>query len=96
MARTDEEIVGILLELYAENFGGKEGQRFLISWGDMRSLYGFYKLFYSRFYRLEEAAIKNDCTCGTLVKATMGILLLLSRRGLLTGGDMFRNGSSNV
>lgn len=59
MARTDEEVVGILLELYADNFGGKEGHRFLISWGDIRSLYGFYKLFFSRFYRLEEAAMKE-------------------------------------
>ncbi|RJR47671.1 MAG: hypothetical protein C4567_00895 [Deltaproteobacteria bacterium] len=56
MPRTDEEVVDILLELYAENFGGKEGQRFLISWEDLRSVYGFEKLFYSRFNRLEEAA----------------------------------------
>jgi hypothetical protein len=59
MARTDEEVVDILLELYADNFGGKEGQRFLISWEGIRSIYGFEKLFYSRLNQLEEAAVKK-------------------------------------
>jgi len=56
MPRTDEEVVDILLELYADNFGGKERQRFLISWEGIRSIYGFGKLFYSRFNRLAETA----------------------------------------
>ena len=56
MARTDQEVVEKLLELYEENFGGKEGQRFLIPWGDIRSLYGFHKMFESRFARLAELA----------------------------------------
>ena len=46
------------MKLYADHFGGKERQRFLISWGDVRSLYGFRKLHESRFARLTEAA--ND------------------------------------
>jgi hypothetical protein len=56
MARSDDEVVKKLRELYAEPFGGKKGQRFLIAWGDLRSLYGFRKLFESRFARLAELA----------------------------------------
>lgn len=59
MPRTEEEVVDILLELYEDKFGGKEGQRFLISWEGIRSIYGFIKLFYSRFNLLEEAAINK-------------------------------------
>ena len=56
MARTDDQVVGILLEIYDATFGGKSGQRYLIRWSDLRSLYGFRKLFVSRFARLREAA----------------------------------------
>lgn len=56
MARSDDEVIQELLELYGEAFGGKEGARFLIAWGDLRSLYGFRKLFESRFGRLAELA----------------------------------------
>ena len=54
MARTDEEVIAELRVLYRENFGGKESQRFLISWGGLRDIYGFQKLFESRFGTLAE------------------------------------------
>jgi hypothetical protein len=56
MARSDDEVVSKLLEIYDEEFGGRKKQRFLISWGDLRTLYGFRKLFESRFARLAECA----------------------------------------
>lgn len=57
MARTDEQVAGILEELYKTEFGGKTGQRYLISWADIRTLYGFERLFLSRFDRLGEVAM---------------------------------------
>ena len=59
MPRTDEEVIQILKDIYAEKFGGKDGQRFLISWADLRTVYGFQKLYSSRFYRLAEIAPEN-------------------------------------
>jgi hypothetical protein len=56
VARSDDDVVQKLLELYREAFGGKQNQRFLIAWSDLRSLYGFRKLFESRFARLAERA----------------------------------------
>jgi hypothetical protein len=56
VARSDDEVIQVLREIYAENFGGKEDQRFLISWGDLRAIYGFRKLFNSRFEQLVEVA----------------------------------------
>lgn len=60
MARRHEEIIEILGELYEAEFGGKENQRFLISWADLRSLYGLSRLFPSRVKRLTEQAIESD------------------------------------
>jgi hypothetical protein len=59
MPRTDDDVIQVLLELYADAYGGKEDQRFLIAWGDLRSVYGCHKLGYSRFDRLAEAAIEQ-------------------------------------
>lgn len=59
MSRTDEDVAKILVELYAAKFGGRQNQRFLISWSDIRSLYGFDKLFTSRIESLMEAAMKQ-------------------------------------
>lgn len=56
MARTDIEVVDVLLALYDDTFGGKSGQRFVIAWSDLRSIYGFAKLFGSRFEQLAQIA----------------------------------------
>lgn len=56
MPRTDDEVVVELRKIYREEFGGAENQRFLISWADLRDLYGFGKLFASRFAGLVEIA----------------------------------------
>ena len=53
------QVVEVLRQFYAEKFGGKTGQRFLISWGDLRAIYGFRKLFSSRFYQLAEIAFEK-------------------------------------
>jgi hypothetical protein len=57
MARTDEQVASILRDIYNTEFGGKARQRFLISWGDIRAIYGFGRLEMSRFERLAEAGI---------------------------------------
>ena len=59
MARTDDEVVSILREIYVADFAGKERQRFLISWADIRTLYGFGRLTMSRFALLTEAAMRR-------------------------------------
>jgi hypothetical protein len=56
MARTDVEVVKILVEIYKAEFGGKENQRYLIGWADVREIYGFQKLFDSRFLQLRDEA----------------------------------------
>jgi hypothetical protein len=59
MARTDKQVVQILLKLYEENFGGKSSQRFLISWADLRDIYGRENLLPSRFDQLRETACEK-------------------------------------
>jgi hypothetical protein len=59
VARTDDEVIDELRKIYVEEYGGKERQRFLISWADLRSLYGSAKLFESRFERLAERAAER-------------------------------------
>lgn len=59
MPRTDDEVASILLELYNQEFGGKTRQRYLLSWADVRTLYGFGRFAMSRFDRLVEAAVKK-------------------------------------
>ena len=60
MARTDDEVIDELRLIYAERFSGKSRQRFLISWSDIRALYGFKKLFATRFARLVERAYERN------------------------------------
>ena len=60
MARTDDDVVGIIREIYDETFAGKAKQRYLIAWPDIRVLYGFGSLFASRFQSLSEAALKRQ------------------------------------
>jgi hypothetical protein len=57
MARSDLEVAVILNKIYSEKFGGKTGTRYLITWTDIRSIYGYGKLYTSRFELLKEAAM---------------------------------------
>ena len=59
MPRSDEEVATILSNIYNAEFGGKKKQRFLISWSDIRALYGFGKLTQSRFGKLDEASLQK-------------------------------------
>ena len=59
MARTDDEVIEELRSIYREDFAGKENQRFLISWSDLRSLYGFRRLENGRFERLAMRAYER-------------------------------------
>jgi hypothetical protein len=81
MARTDEEVIQILRDIYAESFGGKVGQRFLISWGDLRAIYGFRKLFSSRFYQLAETAFENRLYLWDLGEGENGHLIAVIKTG---------------
>jgi hypothetical protein len=57
--RSDEEVADILLDLYRGEYGGKEGQRYLIAWSDVRSLYNFGSFKRSRFESLAEVATEK-------------------------------------
>ncbi|MCA8896390.1 MAG: hypothetical protein KDA48_14110 [Amphiplicatus sp.] len=59
MPRTNDEVIDTLREIYAEEFGGRTGARFLIAWSDLRALYGFSRLEYSRFDRLVETGFER-------------------------------------
>jgi hypothetical protein len=59
MARTDEQVVDVLRDIYNAEFAGKNRQRFLVSWSDLRTIYGFGRLTNSRFESLAEAAIRR-------------------------------------
>lgn len=75
MARTDEEVVEELRQIYSEEFGGADRQRFLISWGDLRDLYGFQKLYESRFSSLVEAAANRGLYLWNLPEGENGHLV---------------------
>lgn len=57
MARTDDEVISVLRRIYRSNFGSKLNARYLISWEDLRALYGLTKLYQTRFERMAELAV---------------------------------------
>ncbi len=75
VARTDDEVIDELRKMYVEEFGGKERQRFLISWADLRSLYGSAKFLGSRFERLAERATERGCYLWDLGEGANGHLV---------------------
>jgi hypothetical protein len=75
MTRTDDEVVQILLDIYGARFGGKEKQRFLISWSNLRALYGFKNLIYSRFNSLADAAQKRGLCVWDLGEGENGYMI---------------------
>jgi hypothetical protein len=81
MARTTEEVIKVLREIYAENFGGKEGQRFLISWAALREICGLGKLFSSRFEHLAEAAFEKGLYLWDLGEGENGHVIAVVKTG---------------
>lgn len=79
MPRTDDEVITVLREIYNSTFGGKQRQRFLISWADLRGIYGFGKLFESRFQALAEAGIKRRLYLFDLGEGESGRLVAVLR-----------------
>lgn len=75
MARTDDEVIDILIEIYDDEFGGKTGQRYLIRWADLRTIYGFRKLFSSRFGRLRELAAARGLYLWDLGEGEYGYMI---------------------
>jgi hypothetical protein len=75
MARTDREVVKVLLKLYGENFGGKDEGRFIIRWSDLRGIYGLSRLFESRFLQLVQCASNNRLYLWDLGEAEPGHLV---------------------
>lgn len=80
MPRTDDEVVDELLAIYNETFAGKSRQRFLISWGDIRALYGYGKLFESRFGRLVERAYERGLYLFNLGEGETGWMVAVLKR----------------
>lgn len=83
MARTDEEVIQVLRDIYADRFGGKEQQRFLISWGDLRAVYGFRRLWHSRFEQLAEAGFKKRLYLWDLGEGENGHLVAVIKSGTI-------------
>ena len=79
MPRTDDEVIAELRAIYNEEFAGKSAQRFLIAWADLRSLYGFEKLFDSRFQRLAERAIERGLYVFDLGEGESGHMVAVLR-----------------
>lgn len=81
MPRTDDEVIDELRAIYYEPFAGKNRQRFLISWGDIRALYGFKKLFSTRFSRLVERAYERNLYMFDLGEGESGRMVAVLRCG---------------
>lgn len=81
MACTDSEVVDKLLSIYRDKFAGKEGQRFLISSNEIRSLYGFGKLFDSRIHKLTETAFDSGLYLFDLGEGERGRLMAVIKSG---------------
>lgn len=75
MACSDTEVVDKLLNIYDENFAGKENQRYLISTNEIRSLYGFSRLFDTRIGKLKEAAFDSGLYLFDLGEGERGRLI---------------------
>lgn len=80
MARTEREVIEALKKIYADQFGGKENQRFLISWSDLRSIYGYGALFTSRFALLAEEAVRRRLYLFDLGESENGHFVAVVRR----------------
>src|SRR5438132_14164173 len=52
MPRSDEEVIDKILKIYQSRFGGKQGQRFLIGWLEVRDLYPMARMEQGRFTQL--------------------------------------------
>ncbi len=80
MARTDDEVIDELRSIYRENFAGKANQRFLISWADLRSLYGFGRLENARFERLAARAYEQGAYLVDLGEGEKGHMVAVVTR----------------
>ena len=80
MARTDDEVIDELRAIYMEEFAGKANQRFLISWADLRALYGFGRLEGARFGRLSERAFQRGAYLFDLGESENGHMVAVLRR----------------
>jgi hypothetical protein len=58
--RTDEEVVDVLLKLYDDEFGGKTGQQYVMTWSDLRAIRGGARLETGVFNRLWSEALERD------------------------------------
>lgn len=81
MPRTDDEVARILQDIYVEEFGGRSAHRFVLTWGDLRAIYGYRKLRDSRFDRLSEAASYKGIYVIDLGEGENGHLALIIRIG---------------
>jgi hypothetical protein len=79
MARTEREVIRILREIYEAEFGGKRNQRYLISWGDLRAIYGFSALYQTRFDALVEEGRKRRLYLLDLGEGETGRLIAVLR-----------------
>lgn len=93
MARTDDEVIDELRSIYREEFAGKAHQRFLISWADLRGLYGFGRLENTRFARLATRAYERGAYLFDLGEGGNGHMVALVGRKTV---DRWRKVPRNV
>jgi hypothetical protein len=93
VARTDDQVITELRTIYREQFAGKERARYLISWADLRSLYGFEKLYNSRFEQLAERAVERGLYLFDLGQGDKGHMVAVLLRST---ADRWRRASKIV
>lgn len=72
MARSNEEVIKILFEIYKDEFGSKRNQRYLIDKADLRTIFGFSRLEQSRLDSLSEDAYEEDMLIIDLGQISIG------------------------
>ena len=77
MARSNEEVIKILFEIYKDEFGSKKNQRYLIDKGDLRTLFGFSRLEQSRLDSLSEDAYEEDMLIIDLGQISIGNMVAI-------------------
>ena len=80
MPRSEKEVVNILREIYRAEFAGKRDQRFLISWADLREIYGYQSLYQTRFDTLVEEAGRRGAYLFDLGQTEVGRLVAVVPR----------------
>jgi hypothetical protein len=79
MPRNNEEVIKILEEIYTEKFGGAEDQRFLISWADLRAIFGVRCFSHTIYSQLAHDAFEKGLYMCELGECANGYLVAVMK-----------------